>query len=150
MKNQKTAVYEAISAVINFNDGDEVKLTADQKKEVKQILVDGFKNGEIELQREQKDLNKYVGGLISNWTRKDKRLNGGVKHEIKNKGSRAGQQDLQVKNLRLLKKQVTDPQAIADIDVAIAARIAEIRPASAPKIDATAIPEEFKHLIPEC
>ena len=150
MKNQKTATYEAIQSVIDFTDGTKVSLTKDQKAEVKAILVSGFENGEIELNSKQEDLGKYVNGLINNWLRKDKRLNGNVEYKAKNPGSRAGQGDPQIKNLRLLKKTVTDPTAIADIDAAIKARLAEIKPVNTPKIDATAIPEEFKHLLPEC
>lgn len=150
MMNQKTATYNAIKGVIDFTDGETVTLSKDQKAEVKSILVEQFNNGEIELKSTQDDMGKYVNGLINNWLRKDKRLNGGVTYTAKNPGSRAGQSDPQVKNLRLLKKTVTDPEALADIDAAISARLAEIKPEKKVSIDATAIPEEFKHLIPEC
>ena len=138
--NQKTATYEAIKSVLDFTDGDQVSLTKDQKTEIKAILVNGFENGEIELNNPQEDLGKYVNGLINNWLRKDKRLNGNVEYKAKHPGSRAGQGDPQIKNLRLLKKTVTDETALADIDAAIKARLAEIKPVNTPKIDATAIP----------
>ena len=147
MMNQKTATYNAIATVIDFTDGDVVKLSKDQKAEVKAILVEQFENGEIELKSEQDDLNKYVNGLLNNWLRKDKRLNGDVEYKAKNPGSRTGQQDPQVKNLRLLKKTVTDPEAIADIDQAIQARIAEIKPEKVIEVDPTAIPENLRYLI---
>ena len=147
--NQKTATYNAIKSVIDFEDNDKVTLTKDQKAAVKEILVRQFENDEIELKSPQDDLGKYVNGLINNWLRKDKRLNGGTTYTATNPGSRAGQGDPQVKNLRLLKKTVTDPDAIADIDAAISARLAEIRPEKKLNIDATAIPEEFRHLVPE-
>jgi hypothetical protein len=150
MMNQKTATYEAIKSVIDFDDNTSVSLTKDQKAKVKEILVKQFNSGEIELKSGQDDLGKYVNGLINNWLRKDKRLNGGIVYQAKNPGSRAGQSDTMVKNLRLLKKTVTDESALADIDAAITARLAEIRPAKTVEIDATAIPEEFKHLLPEC
>ena len=150
MMNQKTATYNAIKSVLDFNDGDVVTLSKDQKAEVKAMLVEQFTNGEIELKSEQEDLSKYVNGLINNWLRKDKRLNGNTEYKAKNPGSRAGQGDPQVKNLRLLKKTVTDATALADIDAAIQARLAEIKPEKKVEIDATAIPEEFKHLLPEC
>jgi len=148
MKNQKTATYDAIKSVINFTDGDRVELTKDQKAKVKSILVEGFESGEIELKSEQEDLNKYVNGLINNWLRKDTRLNGGTQYKIKNPGSRTGNTDPQVKNLRLLKKTVTDADALADIEAAIVARLAEIKPEKVVQVDAEAIPEELRHLIP--
>lgn len=147
MKNQKTAVYEAIQSVKDFTDGDAVTLTKDEKTEVKSLLVTGFQNEEIELKSKQDDLNKYVNGLLNNWLRKDKRLNGGSAYKAKNPGSRTGQQDPQVKNLRLLKKTVTDETAIADIDAAIQARIAEIKPEKVITVDAEFIPADLQHLV---
>jgi len=148
MMNQKTAVYEAIKSVRSFEDGDKVELTKDEKATVRGILVTGFEENKIELKSAQDDIGKYVNGLLNNWLRKDTRLNGNVVYEIKNKGSRTGQQDPLIKNLRLLKKKdglsETD---IADIDAAIAKRIAEIRPEKAVEIDASVLPEEFQHLV---
>ena len=148
MMNQKTATYNAIASVIDFEDGDVVKLDKDQKAEVKAILVEQFNNKEIELKRDQDDMGKYVNGLINNWLRKDKRLNGNVEYKAKNPGSRAGQGDAQIKNLRLLLKTDIDEEAKAEVQAAITARLAEIKPKNTPVIDATAIPEEFRHLVP--
>ena len=148
MMNQKTATYNAIASVIDFEDGDVVKLDKDQKAEVKAILVEQFNNKEIELKRDQEDMGKYVNGLINNWLRKDKRLNGNVEYKAKNPGSRAGQGDAQIKNLRLLLKTDIDEEAKAEVQAAITARLAEIKPKNTPTIDATAIPEEFRHLVP--
>jgi len=148
MMNQKTATYNAIASVIDFKDGETVELTKEQKAKVRDILVEGFKKGEIELKSAQEDLNKYVNGLINNWLRKDKRLNGGVDYEAKNPGSRAGQGDAMVKNLRLLLKTDIDADAKAEVQAAIASRLAEIKPSQKIEVDATAIPEHLKHLIP--
>src|SRR5665213_1962213 len=57
----------------------------------------------------------YVPGMVSNWIRKDLRLNGGEKYETKNPGSRAGQGDDQLKNLKALKAQ--HPEHADEIDV---------------------------------
>ena len=146
--NQKTATYNAIKSVIDFEDNTVVTLTKDQKAEVKAILVEQFKNDEIELKSEQEDLGKYVNGLINNWLRKDKRLNGNVEYKAKNPGSRAGQGDAQIKNLRLLLKTDIDDEAKAEVQQAITARLAEIKPEKKVEVDATAIPEHLKHLIP--
>lgn len=149
MLNQKTAVYNAIKEVKTFEDGSVVELSKDEKATVKSILVTGFEEGKIELKSAQDDLGKYVNGLINNWLRKDTRMNGGQPYEIKNKGSRTGQSDPMIKNLRLLKKREGLSEAdVAEIDQAIATRLAEIKPAkAAAEIDVSAIPEEFQHLV---
>ena len=146
--NQKEAVYNAIKEIVEFEDGDVVELSKDEKCEVVDILVDGFENNQIQLNSPQRDLKKYASGLLNNWLRKDTRMNGGTKYEIKNPGSRTGQSDDQVKNLRILKRAVTDPADIAAIDAAIAARIAELKPTQTLTVDATAIPEHLQHLVP--
>ena len=148
MKNQKTATYEAIASVIDFTDGDVITLSKEQKAKVKDILVEGFTSGTIELKNDQDDMGKYVNGLINNWLRKDKRLNGNTEYKSANPGSRAGQGDPQVKNLRLLLKTDIDESAKQEVQGAIAARLAELKPAKQVEIDVTAIPEEFRHLIP--
>lgn len=148
MKNQKEATYAAVKEVKDFEDGSKVTLTKDEKATVKEILVEGFEANEIELKSPQDDLNKYVNGLLNNWLRKDLRMNGNKEYETKHPGSRKGQGDAMVKNLRLLKKTVTDEAAVAEIDAAITARLTEIKPAITKVIDPDAIPEEFKHLIP--
>jgi len=149
MLNQKEAVYNAIQEVKTFEDGSKVDLTKDEKSTVKAMLVTGFEEGKIELKSEQDDLGKYVNGLINNWLRKDTRMNGGTTYTCKNPGSRTGQQDPMIKNLRLLKKRegITESD-LAEIDVAIAARLSEIKPAKAAQtIDVSALPEEFQHLV---
>jgi hypothetical protein len=162
--NQREATYNAIKSVlianaITFEDGMNVKesLSSDFKKEVKTILFEGFRNNSISMSdKAQGDtlpidskLNTYCNGLISNWTKKDKRLNGNVKHVIKNKGSRAGQGDEQVKELRKLLKQVTDPTAAAEVQTALDARVAQVKAEKTPSlvINADAIPEHLKHLV---
>ena len=153
MKNQKTATYDAITNVIGTTrtteDTTPLKLSKDDKAKVKAILVEGFKNEEIELKNEQDNLDKYANGLISNWIRKDKRFNGNVDYKAQNPGSRAGQGDAQVKNLRLLlKTDHIDDAARVEIEAAIKTRLAEIKPNNAPTIVVDALPEEFRHLVP--
>lgn len=157
MLKQKEAVYNAVMSIfeehdINFEPGMITKdlLNTEMKKQVNEILFQGFKEGEIELTKSYDDtqLRSYCSGLQNNWLRKDKRYNDGVAYVVKNKGSRTGSKDAQVKNLRLLKKKITDPAEIALIDEAIAKRIAEIKPKAAEaKIDVSQLPESLKHLV---
>lgn len=127
--NQKEAVFNAVCAVTGFQEGDgAVTITKEQRAQVNAILVEGFKSGAIELDRTYTDseLKAYVSGLQSNWLRKDKRLNGGIKYEAKNPGSRAGQGDAQLREMKKLLSTVTDPNDKAEIEECIKARQEEL------------------------
>lgn len=144
--NQREAVYVTTMNVladnnVNFDDeqagGVEKVLTKDMRATVILTICQGFLAGEVEMSEDgkakyfadEKKLKSYVNGLVSNWYRKDKRLNGGVKHEIKNPGSRAGAGDDQIKALKALREtKVGDAEALAAIDAAIEARKSEIKP----------------------
>jgi hypothetical protein len=142
--NQREAVFQAVTAVVGHIDGP-VEPTREQRAQVNAILVEGFKSGTIELGREysESELKAYVSGLQSNWLRKDPRLNGGVKYQAKNPGSRAGSGDPQLKALRALRSTLTDPAEIAEVDGYIATRQAELAKHNAPTIDLSALPPEL-------
>lgn len=79
--NQKDAVFEAIKALKPHDvERDEpVKLTKQEKKIVEARLFEGFRKGKIQYNSELPSDDKlamYVSGLVSNWLRKDRRLNG--------------------------------------------------------------------------
>ena len=147
MLTQGEAVYNAIQSIQSFDDGDKVSLSKEEKAQVVQILSAGFEAGEIRLSEvachkylgegNEQALKTYVGGLINNWTRKDLRMNGGPKYEPKDPGSRAGSGDALVKNLKALKAsgQVTDEDKMAELDTAIANRIAEVKASKAKKVE---------------
>lgn len=95
--------------------------------------------------------SKYVVGMVTNWFNKSKELNGGSKYETKNPGSRAGSGDAQIKEMRLLRKQLEaldNAEGVARVDQAIAERISELRAASAPTIEIKAelLPEYLRDL----
>ncbi len=83
----------------------------------------------------------YVRGMVDNHFRKDKRLNGNTKYATKSPGSRVGSQDEVVKNLRALKSQTTDEDALLEIQAAKPKSIKKVT------IDADKIPESLRHLI---
>lgn len=148
--SQKEAVFNAVTEVIGTTRTEEdstLTLTRDQKASVREILLVGFQEGSIELKSEQDDMKKYVNGLLNNWLRKDKRFNGGVVYKAKNPGSRAGQSDPMIKNLRLLLKTTEDETAKTDIQEAIDTRLAELKPEKKIEVDATVIPEHLQHLV---
>jgi hypothetical protein len=146
--SQRDAVFSAVTNVCGTSDGAYMP-TKEQRSSVNQILFEGFRSGTIECSREYDDaeLKAYVSGLQSNWLRKDTRLNGGVKYQAKNPGSRAGSQDAQIVAMRsLLKVYESDAAKTAEIQAHIAKRLAEIKPTKTVTIDVEALPEELRHL----
>lgn len=148
--NQKEATFQAIVNVTGHDENGEcgpLVITKEQRAQVNMILFEGIRNGSIEMDTEKTDadLKQYVSGLISNWIRKDVRLNGGVKYAAKSPGSRAGSTDPQLKALRVLisKPGLTDTEK-AEIQVYIDTRLSEL---SASKMKATvdfsALPTEL-------
>jgi hypothetical protein len=131
--NQKEAVFNAVTNTCEPTGDNHYEPTKDERAVINQILFEGFRNETIELDREYSDseLKSYVSGLQSNWLRKDKRLNGGVQYVAKNPGSRAGSGDPQIKALRLLLSTKSDPVARAEIQKAIDARAAQVKPTKA-------------------
>lgn len=165
MKSQVNAVVETILSVLEEN-GIEYELNSevnvkdvlnpDMLIDVRQQLLTGFNNNEISMtdkarvkNNTEKLMKSYVSGLVNNWVRKYKPFNNGVKYEIKNPGSRQGSGDEQVKEMRKLLKTIpTDQTATrAQIQTAIDARIAVIKPESVVEINTDLIPEHLRNLI---
>jgi len=144
---QKEAVFSAVTNVCGQSD-EAYHPTKEERAQVNNILFEGFRSGSIELEREYDDsgLKAYVSGLQSNWLRKDTRLNGGVKYEAKNPGSRAGSTDPQIKAMRALLATKSDPSEKAEIQSFIDKRVAEIKPAKTVSINVADLPESLRHL----
>ena len=157
MLSQKQAVYNAVKSVFaeagkSHEDFTKCEMSKDERAQVIAIVQTGFEQGEVELKSEQENLKSYTSGLVSNWLRKDKRLNGNVKYQPENPGSRTGQSDPTVKNLRLLLTTVPEgSEAHEAIEQRIATRVAEIKAekakSKAKEIDMDAIPEDIKALL---
>lgn len=160
MVNQKQAVTNAVKEVKpDYELGGEVfladVLTDSEKQQIKQIIVNGFLDGEVEMSPEGKakyfgdtrELGKYVTGLINNWVRKNPEFNGGsgFSYTAKNPGSRQGTGDETIRALKALLKITTDPDAKAEIMAAISVRMSEIKPK--PTINAEALPAHLRHLL---
>jgi hypothetical protein len=160
--NQKEAVYTTALNVlaendIPFDDGQDIKplITKEMRANIITIITQGITSGEVEMTPEgrakhdtEPKRKSYVNGLVSNWFRKDSRLNGGVKYESKAPGSRAGSQDEQIKALKALRTlKADDQEAVQAINEAIKARQAELKPAKAVALTAEQvdlIPEELR------
>lgn len=166
--NQKEATYSAIisafkNAGVSFEDGQVAKdsLTTEIRSEVRKTLFEQFRSGDISCTDEfavttlndDSALNKYIAGLVSNWVKKDRRLNGDVKYQIQNPGSRAGQGDETIKALKGLIKQLTvsgNTEGLAEAKEALASRQVEIAATKAVKsnpIKVEALPESLRHLV---
>ena len=134
---QSEAVYQALVHVVGSFDGV-CTPTSEQRAQVNAILFSGFRAGTIDITREydDKELKSYCSGLQSNWLRKDKRLNGGVKYVAQNPGSRSGCGDASVKAMKTLLSMTTDEADRSEIQKFIDARIAEIAPPNAKTLTA--------------
>jgi hypothetical protein len=150
--SQNEAVFSAVTSVLAENnitvkDGESFStyLSREFRAQVTNILVEGFNSGSIVLGKKfatEADLRTYCSGLTSNWLRKDPRLNGGVKYEAKNPGSRVGSSDASLKAMRLLLSTQTNASDKATIQSHIDARVAEIKASKKPvkQIDFSALP----------
>src|SRR5271163_4468540 len=146
---QKEAVFSAVTNTISQDDDGSYKPTKEERGIVNNILFEGFKEGKINYDGEipsDTDLKSYVSGLQSNWLRKDVRLNGGVKYQAKNPGSRAGSTDPQVVAMRRLLSKVETKEDRATIQAHLDRRLAEVKPAKTVTICVADLPEELKHL----
>jgi len=143
-----------------FQEGVDIKtyITKEQRSDVALLVADSIITGETQMSDEarvkyqdQAKLLVYVHGMVKNWFAKSKELNGGVKHEYKNPGSRAGQGDAKLKELKALRGQLAaagNDAGVAKCDEFIAKRIAELKPAAEAKaINPDLIPDELKDLI---
>ena len=135
-QSQKEAVFTAVVNVlaqegITITEGEPVNMTKELRLQVNNILFEGFKNNQIELDSNKtytdSKLKEYVSGLQSNWLRKDKRLNGGTQYIAKNPGSRAGSGDASLKAMRTLMSTLTSESDKAEVQSHINARLAEIQ-----------------------
>ena len=156
--SQKDGVFNAVVAFIEesgrkFEEGMKVELSSSDRKTVIGMLVAATEANELDVKSDgaKNDLKTYWNGTLSNWLRKDKRLNGGVKYETKNPGSRAGSGDKELQELRKLLTQVQATgieENIKAVQDAIDVRLAKIQAAKAPKfeVDKDKLPEGVRHL----
>ena len=167
MKNQREATVDAIMHTLSergfeyeLNGKTPISevLTDSDKATVRDILFEQFRSGDVSYKAEfqskvgdDSELKKYISGLTNNWIRKYKPFNSGVAYIAKNPGSRAGSSDEQMRELKKLLSQVKstgNTDAISEVEAAITARAAEIKPtATAKPINVDALPEALRHLV---
>lgn len=148
---QRDAVFKAVIEVMGEQEGA-YEPTKSQREDIVELVTAGICAGHVDFSESASEkynteakVRSYTKGMVSNWLRKDTRLNGGSKYVPANPGSRAGFSDPEIKNLRLLKKTLTDQSKIAIIDQAIEAKQAELQAEKAKQveIDFDALPSEL-------
>lgn len=109
MLSQKDAVYQATMAVLKQNkveleDGQDIREAISGnmqlRGQIRDLVFEGLRSGQVTFgssEKKQDDgaLKTYSTGLISNWFRKDKRLNGGQRYQpatSKNQGKEQSEQ----------------------------------------------------------
>lgn len=148
---QREAVFQAVVSVMGEQEGA-YDPTKEEREQIVEIVTQGimtnevdFSDGAWEKYNTEAKVRGYVRGMVSNWLRKDPNLNGGEKYVPANPGSRTGFSDPEIKNLKLLKKTITDSKKLAMIDSRIEARQAEIQAEKAKdiEVDFTTLPDDL-------
>lgn len=142
---QKDAVFSAISQILATNNisfqpsstNVASLLTRELRAQINAVLVANFNAGSIELSDDAKnklqdvaELRAYISGLVSNWVRKDPRLNGGTvlatSTSTTTTSSKNIKSDPQLQALRALHKSQLDTTKQLEIQAHIDRRIAEL------------------------
>lgn len=145
--SQGEAVFQAVSNTLGNIDG-QANPSKGQLEAIYERVFNMFQTGQVNHSKNPtpEQLKKYIPGLVNNWLRKDKRLNGGTTYQAKNPGSRSGSGDESVRAMRQLLAATTDPDAKLAIQAEIDKRIASLKPQSSP-INPALLPENLRHLV---
>ena len=167
MQKQSQAVVEITKSILGerFVPGQDVKsyATKSDRQAIAAKIAELMLDGQVALSDEAKAkygesaetlAKRYVMGMVTNWFNKSPELNGGVKYETKNPGSRAGSSDEEVRELRKLRKHlesIGNADGVTKVDEAIVNRLTAIGAAkspSVPSIRSELIPADLSDLIP--
>lgn len=127
MVKQKDAVFTAFQIAIEQG----LEGTVARDFAVEQVKA-GLMAGEIEHSKgalDEKTAQSYARSLVSNWTKKDERLNGGAKYVPATKrGPQVKDETLKAlqTNLKSLKANNADPELIARVEAAMEERRAHL------------------------
>ena len=161
MLKQKESVFNAVESVLVESGKSvegRVELTKEERGQVVSLVTESIISGDTEFSDSAKTtydtpekIRSYVVGLVNNWIRKDKRLNGGTAYTPKNPGSRAGSTDPVIKELRKLLSTLTEDDHKAAVQAEINTRLEEIQAAKQAtkkeEINLDNIPEHLRALV---
>ena len=157
--SQKDAVYEISMRVleenrINFDEGVDILtdvIDRDIRSSIVSIIVENFEQDNIVSNKNHigEKLRSYSSGLVSNWAKKDLRLNGNIEHTIKNPGSKVNSTDPIVRELRKMLKEVKGTEHESAVGAELRIRLESLRKEQSKSItiNASLIPESLRHLI---
>lgn len=161
MLSQREGVYAAVTSFfkekgILFEDGMKVNLSKDDRSTVIEMISSGIMSGSIVFSEgakakhsTQSSIRGYSSNLLSNWLRRDERLNGNVEYKPEKPGSRFGIKDDIIKNLRALAKSTTNEAELKAVEEAILSRQEELRSQKLKakhKVNSDLLPENLRHL----
>lgn len=118
---------------LSWTEGQDMKPVADKAflGELADRVTADIASGACEmrnLKQDPKELRRYVVGMVNDAYRKDKRMNGGVRYEFKNPGSRAGAGDEVLRTLRAYLASSRDEAERACIQAEIDLRLEQVKP----------------------
>jgi len=156
--NQREACYNAIKGIKEFEDNTKVMLSDSERKEVIAAVTEGFLDGTVEMKDTESNkakladpakMKSYVIGLVNDFMRKDKRVNGGTKYEASAPGSRPTDQKLKVLTAAYqIASSEGNSEAMDKIEEAINTRKAEIaKPKATKQIDLSLLPDDIRALL---
>ena len=152
--NQKEAVFQVVKSLKpeNVETDRAVMLSKQEKHFAAEKLFEGFKKGKVEYNQEMPSDDKllmYVSGLVSNWLRKDKRLNGQTNYSPKRTIQRSAVDSEQLKAIRAL-TQSTSGSGNEEIQVFVIKRTPspfESKPRTSEAQEKVTLPDEIKQLL---
>ena len=156
--SQKEAVYTAVTSYLTDKGRslDDVILSSEDRKTIVTMLVRTIEVGDVEMSIEAANkydtadkIRGYSIGLLSNWLRKDARLNGGKKHKKKNPSIKLGQDDEVIKDLKSIRKLLTQKHEIELVDKEIKNKVESLHREKIVNIvvDTKHIPNHLLHLV---
>ena len=160
---QVQAVISAVTSVLgdDFTPSETNVLgviTKDQKAEVRQLVLEGILNGEVEYNKDLSDeaaVKRYVNGMVDNHLRKSKILNGGNTYKPSSSGSK---RDPQLRELnKLLKTFEPGTENFSKVQQHIAARTQQIQTEKSQQqvanvrasIDTSVLPDSLASMLSE-
>ena len=149
---QKEAVVEAVKEVLgsSFDTSLSAKdqLNTDQVGEVRRKVFEGIMNGDVALAKSgmaEKDIKRYVSGMVSNHFRKAKELNGGATY--KPSTSRPGSRDPKIAEMTKLQSKYDEgSDQFNEVQTAIDCRFEDLKQIKADAAKEKKLKSQISHI----
>lgn len=155
MMSQKDGTFNVVKTVLNdfkreINPTEQVVLSSEERAGCIQRLCSMLENKTIFTSKNYNESGRktYAGGLLSNWLKKDRRLNGDIEFQLKNPGSRANNTTPEIIELKKLHKHVKGTEDESKVKSMLDDKVTEHRQSRQMQaIDITLIPAELQDLV---